>query len=258
LAFNPGYVEEEIDGIETVDPYDGLPALWISESQRERAEAMGYMVVDAPAIIATHLTEVIKSHVHELVTRQDVQKLIDNVRETNTVLVDEILKLMTVGEVQKVLCNLLKEGVSVRDMVTILETLADNAAVRDLDSLTEYVRLALRRSITNKFFDTEHNTIITLDPELEQMFLDNIQNGSRGSFVMFDPDTQQRIIESLNVQITKLVSIGVQPIIVTGPIIRTLFKHWVEPIAPNLIVLSYNEIQDAQIEWQSVGMVSIA
>ncbi len=259
MAMNPGYVEEEIDGIETVEPYLGLPALWISESQRERAEALGYTVVDPPAIIATHLTEVIRSHLHELLSRQDVQTLIDNVKQTNAVLIDELFpKQMSIGEIQKVLANLLHEGVSIRDLVTILETLADYAHVtRDTDMLTEYVRQALRRAISKRFFDSDSNKVITLDPVLEQRIMASVQQSEQGSYLALDPKTSQNIFDRLNSEVGKLTSLGLQPIILTSPIVRIYFKRLVEQVAPDLVVVSYNEL-DPSKEVQSIGMVSIA
>lgn len=259
MAMNPGYVEEEIDGIETIEPYLGLPALWISESQRERAEAMGYTVVDPPAIIATHLTEVIRSHLHELISRQDVQVLINNVKEANSVLVDELVpKLMTIGEIQKVLSSLIREGISIRDLVTILETLADySTTTRDTDMLTEYVRQALRRAISKKYFESEVNTVITLDPELEQQIMSSVQQTEQGAYLALDPKVSQKVFEKLKSEITKLTSMGLQPVILTSPIVRVYFKRLVEQIAPDLIVLSYNEL-DPSTEIQSIGMVSIA
>ncbi|MCL2386284.1 MAG: flagellar biosynthesis protein FlhA [Defluviitaleaceae bacterium] len=258
MAMNSGYVEEEIDGIETVEPFAGLPAMWISESQRERAEALGYTVVDPPAIIATHLTEVVRQHLHELLSRQDVQKLINHVKESHSVLVDELIpKYMSVGEVQKVLSKLLKESVSIRDLVTILETLADYAPItRDTDMLTEYVRAALRRAISKKFFGQGVNTVITLDPALEQMLTGNIQKTEIGSFVNIDPALSQRVFDSLKKEVSKLTSLGVMPIILTSPFVRMYFKQLVDEIAPDLVVLSYGEI-DQTAEVQSVGMVSV-
>lgn len=258
LAINPGYVEEEVDGIETVEPSSGLPAMWISEYQRERAEALGYNVFDSPAIIATHLTETIRGHLHELLTRQDVQNLINNVKESNPVLIDELVpKVMSVGDVQKVLANLLNEGISIRDMVTILETLADFAADAhgDSDMLTEQVRQGLRRSISKKFFTTGSNMVLTLDPALEQLIIENIRQTSRGSYIALDPETSQNIFSKLHKEVSKLTSMGLDPIILTSPIVRTYFKRLVDPIVPNLTVLSYNEI-DTSVELQSVGVVS--
>ena len=258
MAMNPGYVDEEIDGIETVEPYLGLPALWISEAQRERAEALGYTVVDPPAIIATHLTEVIRSHLHELLTRQDVQMLVNNVKEANPILVDELIpKLMSIGDVQKVLANLLKESISIRDLVTILETLADYAHMtRDTDMLTEYVRQALRRAISKKYFAQDMNSVITLDPELEQVIMGSVQQTEQGSYLALDPSVTQRVFDRLNGELGKLTGMGMQPIILTSPIVRTYFKRLVEPIAPDLVVLSYNELEPSA-EIQSVGMVSV-
>lgn len=259
MAMNPGYVEEEIDGIETVEPYLGLPALWISESQRERAEAFGYTVVDPPAIIATHLTEVIRNNLHELLSRQDVQNLVDNIKENNPVLVDELIpKQMSIGDVQKVLANLLSEGVSIRDLVTILETLADYSQLtRDTDMLTEYVRQALRRSISQKYFgENTNNKVITLDPQVEQEIRDSVQQTEHGSYISMDPERTQLIFASLNKEIAKLTSLGLQPIILTSPIVRIYFKRLVEQVAPDLVVLSFNEIEP-NAEIQSIGMVGI-
>ena len=258
MAMNPGYVDEEIDGIETVEPYLGLPALWISETQRERAEALGYTVVDPPAIIATHLTEVIRSHLHELLTRQDVQMLINNVKESNPVLVEELIpKLMSIGDVQKVLANLLKEGISIRDLVTIMETLADYAHMtRDTDMLTEYVRQSFRRAISKRFFTQDMNSVITLDPELEQVIMGSVQQTEQGSYLALDPSVTQKVFDKLNGELGKLTGMGMQPIILTSPIVRTYFKRLVEPIAPDLVVLSYNELEPSA-EIQSVGMVSV-
>ncbi|MCL2665118.1 MAG: flagellar biosynthesis protein FlhA [Defluviitaleaceae bacterium] len=257
MAMNSGYVEEEIDGIETVEPYMGLPALWITESQRERAEALGYTVVDPPAIIATLITKVLTQHLHELLSRQNVQTLIDHVKETHSVLIDELVpKMMSVGEIQKVLSKLLREGVSIRDLVTIMETLADYFPVtRDTDMLTEYVRQNLKRAISAKFFSQGTNTVITLDPELERIMLNNIQRTELGSFVQFDNSMQQRLVESLKREINKLTSTGVVPIILTSPFVRMYFKQWVDELAPDLIVLSYNEL-DQTVEVQPVGMVT--
>ena len=259
MAMNPGYVEEEIDGIETKEPAFGLPALWINESQREKAEMKGYTVGDCPSIIATHLTEVIKRHLHELLTRQDVQTLINNVNETHPTLISELTpKLLSVGDIQKVLGNLLQEGISIRDLVTICEILADYAtSVRDTDVLTEYVRQGLSRAISKKLFMQETNQVITLDPSVEQQIMANVQHTEQGAYVALEPKTVQNLMTQLKKEVAKLTSIGLQPIILTSPIVRIYFKHLTEQYIPDLIVVSYNEIeQDVQI--QSIGMVSIA
>ncbi len=259
MAMNPGYVEDEIDGIETTEPAFGLPALWISEKQREKAESYGYTVVDPPSIITTHLTEVIKQHLHELLTRQDVQTLINKLRETNDVLVDELIpKLLSIGEIQKVLANLLKEAISIRDLVTIFETLADYSHnIKDTDILTEYVRQALYRAISRKYFDqSQTNNVLTLDPELEQQIMDSVQQTDHGALISLDPRVINRIIDNLKHEVDKIASIGQQPIVLTSPIVRTYFKKIIEQGLPNVLVLSYNEV-DTSVELQSVGMVSI-
>ncbi|GKX28968.1 flagellar biosynthesis protein FlhA [Vallitalea longa] len=259
MAMNPGFVEEEIDGIETVEPAFNLPALWITENQRERAETIGYTVVDPPSIIATHLTEVIKKHLDELMTRQDVQTLINNVKESNPTLIDELVpKLLSVGEVQKVLMNLLKEGISIRDLVTIFETLADNAVTnRDTDILTEYVRQSLKRAISSAFLnENESNSIITLDPILEQKIMDSVKTTEQGTYLALDPEITGKIFNSIEREVNKLTSIGRTPILLTSPIVRIYFRRLIEEQYPDLIILSYNEL-DANAEIQSVGMVSI-
>lgn len=257
MAMNPGYVEDEIEGIETREPAFGLPALWITEAQREKAETKGYTVVDCPSIIATHLTEVIKSHLAELLSRQDVQTLIDHVAENQSALINELTpKLLGLGEIQKVLANLLGEGISIRDLVSICEILADYApTIRDTDVLTEYVRQGLARAISKKVFSQSTNQVITLDPAIEQLIMDNVQHTEQGSYVALDPKTLQDIINSLKKEITKLTSMGLQPIILTSPIVRIYFKHLMNQYMPDLVVISYNEIEQ-NIEIQSIGMVS--
>ncbi|HPU62783.1 MAG TPA: flagellar biosynthesis protein FlhA [Mobilitalea sp.] len=259
LAMNPGYVEEEITGIPTLEPSFKLPAIWITESQRERAESLGYTVVDPPSIIATHLTEVIKRHLHELLTRQDVQKLIDNIKESNETLISELVpKLLSVGEIQKVLQNLLREQISIRDLVTILETLADYApSTRDIDVLTEYVRQSLKRAISKKFFpEGEMTSVITLDPKVEQEIMDSVKQTEHGAYLALDPEITREIINSVQNEIQKLEELGKNPIIITSPIVRMYFKRLIQDYFKDLTVISYNEI-DSDVELQSVGMVTV-
>ena len=226
MAMNPGYVEEEITGIPTFEPSFHLPAIWITESQRERAESLGYTVVDPPSIIATHLTEVIRGHIAELLTRQDVQNLVNNLKESNPVLVDELIpKLLGLGEVQKVLQNLLQEGISIRDLLTIFETLADHAqTTRDTDVLTEYTRQALKRAISNKYFpNNETTSVITLDPKVEQEIMSSVKQTEQGAYLTLDPDKTKAIINSVENEIQKLESLGKNAIIITSPIVRMYF-----------------------------------
>jgi len=258
MAMNPGNVEEEINGIPTFEPAFHIPAIWITENQREKAEALGYTVVDPPSIIATHLTEIIKAHIDELLSRQDVQHLIDNVKETNQTLIDELVpKLLGVGEIQKVLQNLLREGISIRDLITIFEALADHAAVtRDPDVLTEYARQALKRAISNKFFmPNETTSVITLDPKVEQEIMSSVKQTEQGAYLTLDPERTQKIIKATEKESSKLENLGKSSIIITSPIVRMYFKKMTQEYLKDLIVVSYNEIE-SNVELQSVGMVS--
>lgn len=258
LAMSPGVVEEEITGINTTEPAFGLPAVWINETQRDKAEMLGYTVVDPPSIIATHLTEVIKRYADELTGRQEVQTIIDKVKENYPAIVEELVpKVMSIGEIQKVVANLLKEGISIRDMVTILETLADYASTtNDTDMLTEYVRQALGRAISRKFMKEKKSSVITLDPKLEQVIMDSVQKTETGSFLNLEPGLINSIINNLSKQVQKLINLGQQPIILASPIVRLYFKRLVDQSIPGLVVLSYNEL-DPDIQVQAVGTVSI-
>lgn len=258
MAMNPGYVEEEITGIPTFEPSFHLPAIWITESQRERAESMGYTVVDPPSIIATHLTEIVRSHIDELLTRQDVQNLINNIKENNTALIDELIpKQLGIGEVQKVLQNLLREGISIRDLLTICETLADYAATtRDTDILTEYARQSLKRAISAKYFQAgEPTSVVTLDPKVEQDIMGSVKQTEQGAFLSLDPEKTKGIISSVEEEISKLQNLGKNTIIITSPIVRMYFKKLTQDYFRDLVVVSYNEIE-SNIELQSVGMVT--
>lgn len=260
MAMNPGFVEEEISGIPTFEPSFHLPALWITENQRERAESLGYTVVDPPSIIATHLTEVIRTHIDELLSRQDVQSLIENIKENHPTLVDELVpKLLGVGEIQKVLQNLLREGISIRDLPTIFETLADHAATtRDTDVLTEYARQSLKRAISGKYFPTNEVTnVITLDPKVEQEIMGSVKQTEQGAYLTLDPEKIKGIMSALEEEIKKLEDLGKNPIIITSPIVRMYFKKLTEDYFRDLIVVSYNEVE-SNIELQSVGMVSLS
>ena len=258
IAMNPGFVEEEITGIPTFEPSFHLPALWITENQRERAESLGYTVVDPPSIIATHLTEVIKAHIDELLTRQDTQNLINNLKENNPTLVEELVpKLMGVGEIQKVLQNLLAEGISIRDLLTIFESLADHAGTtRDTDILTEYARQSLKRAISNKFFPAGDTTrVITLDPTVEQEIMASVKQTEQGGYINLAPDRIRQIVSATETEIKKFEDIGSIPIIITSPIVRMYFKKIISDYFKDLIVVSYNEVE-SNVELQSVGMVT--
>ncbi|MDD3205314.1 MAG: flagellar biosynthesis protein FlhA [Lachnospiraceae bacterium] len=258
MAMNPGFVEEEITGIPTFEPSFHLPAIWITEGQRERAESVGYTVVDPPSIIATHLTEIIRQYIAELLTRQDVQNLVNNLKESNPSLVEELVpKALSLGEIQKVLQNLLKEGISIRDLLTIFETLADYASsTRDTDILTEYVRQSLKRAISGKFFPANETTsVVTLDPKLEQEIMASVKQTEQGAYLTLDPEKTKTIIASVESETKKLENLGKNPIVITSPIVRMYFKRLTSDYFKDLIVVSYNEVE-SNIELQSVGMVT--
>ncbi len=258
LAMNPGGSNDDIEGIDTVEPAFGLPAKWVTEKEREKAEILGYTVVDPPSIIATHLTEIVKNNASKLLSRQDVKMLIDNVREEHPALVDEITpKELSLGEIQKVLANLLKEQIPIRDMVTILETLADYANMtRDSDMLTEYVRQNLSRYITQKYVEDNSLKVVTINPELEQIIMNSINQTENGAYINLEPNMIQQILNSTFASLERLTSIGLQPIVLTAPILRIYFKRLTEQSLKDLIVLSYNEVEPS-VEVQSVGVVTV-
>lgn len=259
LAMDPGTGEGDIEGIDTIEPAFGLPAKWITEKEREKAEIYGYTVVDPPSVIATHLTEIIKERAYELLSRQDVKQLIDNIKEEYSAVVEELVpKILSLGEIQKVLSNLLKEQISIRDMVTILETLADYGRItHDTDLLTEYVRQRLSGYITNKYVgDDNRLNVVTLDNSVEETIMNSINKTETGSYLSLEPSMAQRILNSTLKSVQKLSNIGAQPIILTAPIVRLYFKRLTEQLTRDIIVLSYNEI-DPSVEVKSVGVVSI-
>ncbi|HWR28929.1 MAG TPA: flagellar biosynthesis protein FlhA [Negativicutes bacterium] len=258
LAMNPGTVTEEIPGEATIEPAFGLPAIWIHEAYRERAELSGYTVVDPISVLATHLTEVVKSHSDELLGRQDVQTLIDSVKQDHPAVVSELVPaMMSVGDIQKVLVCLLRERVPVRDLVTIMETLADSATfTKDPEVLGEYVRRALSRTISRQYLQNNTLTCLTLDPQTENQIVSSVQHSDRGSFVTLDPNSMQLFIASLSTELQKLTSAGFQPVLLTSPASRLYVRKLTERIAPNLVILSFAELEN-QIEVQSLGMVKI-
>ena len=259
LAMDPGTAEGEIEGIETVEPAFGLRAKWITESEREKAEIFGYIVVDPPSVIATHLTEIIKERAHELIGRQDVKMLIDNVKEEHPAVVEELVPdILSLGEIQKVLSNLLREQISIRDMVTILETLADyGKTTRDTDLLTEYVRQRLAGYITNKYVENGRQLhVVTLDNSVEETIMNSITKSETGSYLSLEPNTAQKILNNTLKAVRKLTNIGEQPIVLTAPIVRLYFKRLTEQLTRDLIVLSYNEI-DPAVEVKTVEVVSM-
>lgn len=259
LAMDPGYVEGVIEGQDTVEPAFGLPAKWIADTAREQAELMGYTVVEPPAVLATHLTEVIKSHAFEILTRQDTQAHIDRIKEKSPTVVEELIPdNLTVGGVQKVMQNLLKERIPVRDAQTILECLADYATVtKEPDVLTEYVRGSLGRTICQLYQNDEGSIpVLTVSPELEQMIADAMQSTAGGIKVILPPEVLNELSESMSERIDAMVSNGQTPVVLTSPNVRLAFRRVTETMFPSLTVLSYNEIVPG-VDIYSVGTVSL-
>ncbi|WP_315114376.1 flagellar biosynthesis protein FlhA [uncultured Clostridium sp.] len=259
LCMDPTNGEYGIEGIKAIEPAFGLPAIWINQDSREDAEIKGLTVVDPTTVMVTHLTETIKNNSYQLIGRQEVKMVIDSVKEKYNAVVEELIPdLMTIGEIQKVLQNLLKERVSIKDMVTILESLADNSRnTKDIELLTEYVRFTLGRSICNPLIDEQGAiTVITLAPNIEEVIGENIQRSVQGSFPAIDPDTTGKILNSLKETIESTFFYENQPVVLVSPKIRPAFRRLTEMIFPGLNVLSINEIPN-DIEIKTEGVVTI-
>ncbi len=257
LAMDPGTASEKIEGVGTREPAFGLPAVWITEDEKEKAELLGYTVVDATSVLATHLTEVIKAHAHELLNRQDVKSLTDSLKERYPAVIEELLDNLTLGEIQKVLANLLREQVPIRDLLTIFETLIDSSRItKDPDMLTEYVRQTLFRVITERFIGRSKVKVVTLSSGLEELLRNSINQTQEGSFLSISPEESQKIYSSLAEEIKKFEGLDQDPVVLTPPVIRVYFKRLTEQLFPKLTVLSYNEI-DPQLEIESMGTVKI-
>ncbi|RMH58455.1 MAG: flagellar biosynthesis protein FlhA [Candidatus Hydrogenedentota bacterium] len=258
LAMNPGTATAELKGEATREPAFGLPAVWIRERDRQKAELAGYTVVDPPSVIATHLTEILKRHAFEILGRQETQQILDEIKKHYPALVEDATKALSVGEIHKILQNLLREGVPIRDMVTILETIADRTAAygKDLDRLTEVVRAALARHITKQYLSDDGTlAVITLDPRLEEEVVAGVEITPEGRTINMDPARIQRILEKLGVEAEKAVQAGISPLVLTSPRARAAFKTLTQRAAPNLVVLSFSEIIP-DIEIRTIGTVA--
>ncbi|AYF54995.1 flagellar biosynthesis protein FlhA [Clostridium botulinum] len=258
LCMDPTGEEMDMQGIRTVEPTFGLPAVWINNDQREEAEIKGLTVVDPTTVMVTHLTETIKAHCYELLGRQETKMIIDTVKEKYDTVVEELIPdLMTIGEVQKVLQSLLKEKVSIKDMVTILESLADNSRnTKDIEVLTEYVRFALARNICNPLVDENGVlTVAVLSPELEDLISNNIQKSMQGSFPAVDPETTSSIFNSIKNILDSVQFYDNQPVILVSPKIRPAFRRLIEMVFPQLTVLSLNEVPN-DVEIRTEGVVT--
>jgi flagellar biosynthesis protein FlhA len=236
-----------------------LPAIWIDDITKERAELSGYTVVDPPSVVATHLTEIIKKHAHELLGRQETKALVENVRESYPALVDDLIPtILSVGDVQKVLSKLLREKISVRDLVSIMETLADYGAyTKDPEILTEYVRQALSRQITQQYTSIGDSLkVITVGPSVEKKIADSVQQSDQGSYLALDPSSSQIIFHRVSEQVSKLIQSGQQPVILTSPTIRMYLRQLLERTMQDIPVLSYSELEPS-VEIQSMGVVNL-
>ncbi|MGL4761262.1 MAG: flagellar biosynthesis protein FlhA [Sarcina sp.] len=259
LCMDPMGEGATIEGIKTIEPTFGLPAFWINNSQREDAEIRGLTVVDPTTVMVTHLTETIKSHSYELLGRQEVKLIVDNTREKYSAVVEELIPdLMSIGELQKILQNLLREKVPIKDMVTIMESLADNSKnTRDIEVLTEYVRFALSRTICNQIVDEERAvTVVTLDQAIEELIASKTQKSTQGSFPAIDPDTSTQVYNAIKEKVETVYFHNNQPVVLVSPNIRASFRRFIEMIFPHVMVISLNEIpNDVQIKAE--GVVSI-
>ncbi len=257
LAMNPGYAEDKVEGKETVEPAFGLKASWVSPQTKERAELAGYTVVEPASVLATHLSEVIKSHAHEIISRQDVQALVENVKREYPVVVEELIPgVMSLGTLQKILQHLLKERVPVRDLLTILEAAGDYAAsTKDPSTLGEFARTALYRTITRMYIDDEDKlTVFTLSPQLERLIMENMQSTVQGVVVNLSPEVTGRVLKQVGTLIDQMSAAGHLPVVLTSSGIRLAFRVLTEISYPRLAILSYNEIAP-EVEIFSVGMV---
>ncbi len=262
LAINSGLASDPIGGIEVVEPAFGLKAYWIAEDQRPAAEHRNYTVVDASGVLTTHITEVVKQHASELLTRQETNRLLDNLRQKSPKAVEEVIpELLKTGEVQKVLQNLLRERVPIRDLETILETLGDWAGrTKDADVLTEYVRNALARTICQTYVDDNNQLCcVTLDPKLEEQINTHIERSDRLAYLTLPPVIQNRIVEAVNTQIHQAIPAagGRTPVILCSPQVRAWVRRLIEPVLPHVGVLAYNEIVRG-VEVKSLGMVVLS
>ncbi len=258
LALDPGNLTGEVDGIETIEPAYGIPSKWIKKDKKELAEIYGYTVIDPLSVLITHLSEVVKTHAHELLSRQDLNQLLENVKKNNNLLVEEVIPgIVSPGNLQKILGNLLKEGIPIKDLETILETISDyGTSVKDTEMLTEYVRQALKRTITRKWSEDGQIRVITLSTDVEKLILNSISKNEKGSYLSIDPELMQRLVTQLIEQINKLKGEIKIPIILTSPFVRGYFRKLLDQFYPNSVVLSFNEI-DNSVQIQALGNVAI-
>ncbi|WP_163971237.1 flagellar biosynthesis protein FlhA [Oceanobacillus halotolerans] len=260
LAMTPDMDDDAIEGIDTKEPAFGLPAKWISEEQKDEAELSGYTVVDPPSVVSTHITEAIKQHAHFLLGRQETKELIDHLKENYPILVEEVTpEPLSVGDVQKVLAKLLRENVSIRNLPIIFETLADFAKMtNDTELLGEYVRQSLASQITKQYASEDMSiNVITVSGAVEKMIAENIQQTEHGNYLALDPESQQTIIKTIHEEVEKLTLQEETAIVLCSPAIRMYLKQLLDRFLPQVVVLSYNELEPS-VHVQSVGVVNVA
>ena len=258
LALDPGNLTGEIDGIDTIEPAYGIPSKWITPDKKDMAEIYGYTVIDPLSVIVTHLSETVRQHAHELLSRQDVNEILENLKKYNAPLVGDVVpNVITQAGLQKVLCSLLKEGIPIRDMETILETISNYAgSTRDPDMLTEYVRQALHRTITRKWSEGGQIRVITLDSEVEKTIVNSISKNEHGTYLALDPQITRKIISRLTECIAGVKDVVTTPIILTSPIVRLYVSRLLQQFYPKAVVLSFNEL-DSSVQIQAVANVAI-
>lgn len=258
LALDNGDVVSPVDGIDTIEPAFGIPARWISEDKKVAADVAGYTLIDPVSVMITHLSEIIRKHCHEILTRQDVKTMVENIKKTNPTIVEDLVpNILPYGYLQKVLSMLLQEGIPIRDMETVLEALGDHtSSMKDIDITVEYVRQALRRTITRRFAEANSLRVITIDPKIEDMIVASVKKSDQGSYLSMDPDTIQRIVARATDEVNKVKDVIPTVIVLTSPIVRVYFKKLIDQFIPGLTVLSYSEI-DSTTQIQSVGSINL-
>ncbi len=258
LALDNGDVTSPVDGIDTIEPAFGIPARWISEDKKVMADVAGYTLIDPVSVMITHLSEIIRKHCHEILTRQDVKTMVENIKKTNPTMVEDLIpNVVSYGYLQKVLAMLLSEGIPIRDMETILEALGDHAsAMKDIDIMVEYVRQALKRTVTRRFAEANSLRVITIDPRIEDMIVASVKKSDQGSYLSMDPDTIQKIVAKTTDEVNKIKDVIPTVIVLTSPIVRVYFKKMIDQFIPGLTVLSYSEI-DGTTQIQSVGNIML-
>ena len=258
LALDPGNLTGEIDGIDTIEPAYGIPGKWITPDKKDMAEIYGYTVIDPLSVVVTHLSETVRQHASELLSRQDVNQILENLKKYNAPLVDDVVpNVITQANLQKVLCSLLREGIPIRDIETILETISNYApSVHDPELITEYVRQALRRTITRQWSEGGQIRVITLDGEVEKKIVNSVSKNEHGTYLALDPQTTQKIISKLSECIAGVKDVVSTPIILTSPVVRLYFSKLLQQFYPKAVVLSFNELEN-NVQIQAVANVTL-